>query len=209
MLKTTFILILTIHYTVTVKQIRKNESFRFIGYDCTKPTKLVSYKKSEWCMPNMPKDEKLKPINPKGDDYKITVVQKFGSQIVKGVKCSKRVSKFLLYCGTYSHQKFLGPPTILEPELMSEVECDDMYSRKAYIVDGKTIRIKPNERIQFPKVYHGRIYSDEFNVHCEGAKITINGEQHERMLELRSVTITMSEIDVEISPDRIIDIQSN
>lgn len=207
MLKTTFILILTFHYTVTVKQIRKNESFRFVGFDCSKPTKLVSYKKSEWCMPNMP--ENGKPIKSKGDEYKITVVQKFASQLVKGVKCSKRVSKFLLYCGTYSHQKFLGPPTIMVPELMSEVECDDMYSRKAYIVDGKTIRIQVNEQISFPEIHHGRIYSDEFNVYCDGAKITINGEQHERMLELRSVTITMSEIDVEISSDRIIDVQSN
>ncbi len=42
-----------------------------------------------------------------------------------------------------------------------------------------------------------------------GAKIAINGEQHERMLELRTVTITMSEIDVEISPNKIIDLQNN
>ena len=65
------------------------------------------------------------------------------------------------------------------------------------------------ESIQFPEVYHGRIYSDEFNVHCEGARITIDGEQHEQMIELRSVTITMSEIDVEIYPDRIIESQDN
>ena len=84
-----------------------------------------------------------------------------------------------------------------------------MYVRKAYIINGKTIRIGSNQQIQFPEVNHGRIYFDEFNVHCEGAKITIYGEQHERMLELRSVTITMSEIDIEISPGRVTDIQNN
>ena len=103
----------------------------------------------------------------------------------------------------------MGPPSIMEPELMPENECSDMYVRKAYIINGKTIRIGSNQQIQFPEVNHVRIYFDEFNVHCEGAKITIYGEQHERMLELRSVTITMSEIDVEISPDRIIDVQTN
>ena len=44
--------------------------------------------------------------NPKGDKtegIKITVIQKFGSQNVKGIKCSKRVSKFRLYCGTNGH----------------------------------------------------------------------------------------------------------
>jgi len=94
-----------------------------MGFDCNKPTRLSSYKKSEWCMP-------IKgPENPKGDetnDMKITVIQRFGSQNVKGSKCSKRASKFLLYCGTYGHQKFVGPPTIMEPEIMSVSECSDM-----------------------------------------------------------------------------------
>ena len=204
--KTTFLLFYIVQYSVTIKQIRKNEALKFIAYDCTKPTSLVSYRKSDWCVPNKTHE------NPKGDkneEKRITIIQKFGTQNVKGIKCSKRVSKFLLYCGTYSHQKFMGPPSIMVPESMPENECSDMYARKAYIIDGKTMRIGLNQQIQFPEVNHGRIYSDEFNVHCEGAKITINGEQHERMLELRSVTISMSEIDVEISPGRVIDIQNN
>ena len=71
------------------------------------------------------------------------------------------------------------------------------------------MRIGLNQQIQFPEITHGSITYDEFNVYCVGAKIAINGEQHERMLELRTVTITMSEIDVEISPNRIIDLQNN
>ena len=112
MLKTTFVLIcLTIMKLTAVKQIRKNDAFTCVGFDCNKPTRLNSYKKSEWCMP-MALHE-----NPKGDvNIKMTIVQKFGSQIVKGIKCSKRTYKFFLYCGTYGHQKFFGPPTILEPE---------------------------------------------------------------------------------------------
>ena len=187
-----------------VKQIRKNDAFTFVGFDCNKPTRLNSYKKSEWCMPRALHE------NPKGDEnIKMTLVQKFGSQIIKGIKCSKRTSKFFLYCGTYGHQKFFGPPTILEPEKMSENECHDMYNRKAYIIDGKTMRIGLNQQIQFPEITHGRIYSDEYNVYCDGAKITINGEQHERMLELKSVTITMSEVDIEVSPNKIVDLHDN
>ena len=40
-------------------------------------------------------------------------------------------------------------------------------------------------------------------------KKTINGEQKEKMLEFKLVTITMSEIQVEISPSKIIDLQNN
>ena len=108
MKKMTFILAFSlVTQTVTVKQIRKNEALKFLGYDCNKPSKLNSYKKSEWCMPLKVSE------NPKGDEtegIKITVIQKFGSQTVKGIKCSKRVSKFRLYCGTYGHQKFFSPP---------------------------------------------------------------------------------------------------
>ena len=98
--KKTFILVFSlVIQTIAVKQIGKNEALKFLGYDCNKPTRL----NSEWCMPVKT------PENPKGDKTegtKITVIQKFGSQNVKGIKCLKRVSKFWLYCGTYGHQKF-------------------------------------------------------------------------------------------------------
>ena len=105
--------------------------------------------------------------------------------------------------------KIFRPPSILEPETISESECSDMYARKAYIVHGKTMRIGLNQQIQFPEITHGRITYDKYNVYCTGAKITIDGEQHGRMLELRTVMITMSEVDVEISLSRIIDLQNN
>ena len=72
MKKTTFILAFSlVTQTVTVKQIRKNEALKFLGYDCNKPSKLNSYKKSEWCMPVKVSE------NPKGDEtegIKITKV---------------------------------------------------------------------------------------------------------------------------------------
>ena len=149
--KKTFILVFSlVIQTIAVKQIGKNEALKFLGYDCNKPTRL----NSEWCMPVKT------PENPKGDKTegtKITVIQKFGSQNVKGIKCSKRVSKFRLYCGTYEHQKFFCPTSILELETISESECSDMYARKAYIIHGKTMRIGLTQQIQFPEITHGRI----------------------------------------------------
>ena len=77
MKKMTFIIAFSLAIQATaVKQIRKNEVLKFLGYDCNKPSKLNSYKKSEWCMPVKT------PENPKGDKTegtKITIIQKFGS----------------------------------------------------------------------------------------------------------------------------------
>jgi len=161
MSKTTIILLLIATDVNTIKQIRKNEALKFMGFDCHKPSKLSSYKKAEWCMPIKTHE------NPKGDEndaMKITIIQTFGSQNIKGIKCSKRVSRFYLYCGTYGHQKFFRPLSILEAETMSENECSDMYACKAYIINGKTMRIGLNQQIQFPESTRRRIHSDEFNV---------------------------------------------
>ena len=154
MKKTTFIIVFSLAMQVIpVKQIRKNEVWNSWVKIVINPLDLILTKMSEWCLP-----VKI-PENPKGDEtegVKITVIQKFGSQNVKGIKCSKRVSKFRLYCGTYGHQKFFGPPSILEPEIISESECSDMYARKAYIINGKTMRIGLNQQIQSQKLHMGR-----------------------------------------------------
>ena len=79
-----------------------------------------------------------------GDNIKkneVTLVQQYRRQNIRGVRCTKRVSKFLIYCGVYSHQKFYKPPTFLEPAIMPEEKCQDMFARKAYIFQEKTIKI--------------------------------------------------------------------
>ena len=65
MKKTTFILAFSlVMQAIAVKQIKTNEALKFLGYDCNKPTRLNSFKKSEWCMPvkipENPKEMKLK-----------------------------------------------------------------------------------------------------------------------------------------------------
>ena len=108
----------------------------------------------------------------------LTVLQDANFQIVSGIRCTKEVSKFLVYCGSYSHMKFFGPPTVLEPSVITTEECSDMYRRRAYIYKGQTIKIEPNTVISIPMIVHGSVIHDETNVYCTGAKFTIDGEQH-------------------------------
>ena len=94
--KTTFIIVFSLAMqAITVKQIRKNEVLKFLIV--INPLDLILTKSQSGVWP-------VKKKNPKGDEtegMKITVIQKFGSQNVKGIKCSKRVSKFCLYCGNF------------------------------------------------------------------------------------------------------------
>ena len=108
----------------------------------------------------------------------LTVLQDANFQIVSGIRCTKEVSKFLVYCGSYSHMKFFGPPTVLEPSVITTEECSDMYRRRAYIYKGQTIKIEPNTVISIPMIVHGSVIHDETNVYCTGAKFTIDGDKH-------------------------------
>jgi len=192
-LKTTLIVICFFTTANCIKQIREKSVFKFHGYNCLKPKSLASYKKSEWCLPVIDS----KKTGDGENKEKVILAQKFTTQKLKGIKCTKKASRFLIYCGNYSHMKFFNPPSILEPEIMSIDECYDMHQRQAYISNGRTLRISTNQQIQFKELVHGKIWADEYNVYCTGAKFTLNGEQHEGMLELKTTQVTMSEVEIQ------------
>ena len=77
--------------------------------------------------------------------------------------------------------KLFGPPKILEPSVITTEECSDMYRRRAYIYKGRTIKIELNTIISIPMIVHGSVTNDEIYVYCNGAKFTIEGEQHSNM----------------------------
>ena len=204
-LKTTLLLICFVTTINCIKQIREKSVFKFHGYNCLKPKSLVSYKKSEWCLPVIDS----KKTGDGENKEKVILAQKFTTQKLKGIKCTKKASRFLIYCGNYSHMKFFNPPSILESEIMSIDECYDMHQRQAYISNGRTLRISTNQQIQFKELVHGKIWADEYNVYCTGAKFTLNGEQHEGMLELKTTQVTMSEVEIQTSQNTVIETLEN
>ena len=111
-----------------LQQTTPNNHFTLDGLDCRKPSSIASFLSRDWCVPA--------PIM-KGDAQQgnkiVTIVQQGDLQIIQGIRCTKHVSRFLVYCGSYSHMKLFGPPTILEPAVISSDECSDMYRRRAYI----------------------------------------------------------------------------
>ena len=159
-LLTFFIIITTVTLAPSLKQTTNSDRFILEGLDCRNPTKIASFLTRDWCTPtstssgDVPREKKT-----------VTIVQDAKFQLVSGIRCTKQVSKFLVYCGSYSHMKLYGPPTILEPSVITPEECSDMYRRRAYVYKGKTIKIELNTVVSIPMIVHGSVSSDELNVH--------------------------------------------
>ena len=99
--------------------------------------------------------------------------------------------------------KLFGPPTILEPSVITTEECSDMYQQRAYIYKGRTIKIEPNTIISIPMIVHGSVTHDEINVYCNGAKFTIDGKQHSNMLSFETVRLSMVDLSIQVGDQDI------
>ena len=108
-----------------IKQTMQNDLLVFNGFDCRVPKKLVSFLTKDWCQPA--KASGKDAFGEKKAERIVTILQNADFQIVSGIRCTKEVSTFLVYCVSYSHMKFFGPPTVLVPLVISTEECMDMY----------------------------------------------------------------------------------
>ena len=163
-----------------IKQTLQNNQLVFNGFNCRVPKKLVSFLTKDWRQPAKAGGENA--LGEEKAERTVTILQSADFQIVSGKHCTKEVSKFLVYCGSYSHMKFFGPPTVLVSLVISTKECMDMYQRRAYIYKGQTIKIEPNTIVSIPMIVDGSVSHDKNNVYCTGTKFTIEGEQHNNML---------------------------
>ena len=170
----TTLIITIMSWTVShnIKQTMQNDQLIFNGFDCRVPKKIVSFLTKDWCQP-----AKVRNKNALGEKKIVTIMQDAKFQLVNGIHCTKEVIQFLVYCGSYSHMKFFGPPSVLVPLVITTKECADMYRRQAYIHKSRTIKVELNSIVSIPMVVHGLVSHDKNNVYCTGAKFTIDGEQ--------------------------------
>ena len=199
-MKLTALLCITMLSTLsmTLKQTTSIDRFTFEGMDCRNPTKIASFRTKDWCSPIS-----TNSINVSGDKKTVAILQDAKFQIVNGIRCTKQVSKFLVYCGSYSHMKLYGPPSILEPAVITTEECSDMYRRRAYIYKGKTIKIELNTVISIPMIVHGSVTNDKTNIYCQGAKFAIDGEQHSNMLAFETVQLSMVDLSIQVGDQEV------
>ena len=144
-LPTLFLTIMSATLSMHLKQTTNSDRVTFEGLDCRNPSKIASFLTKDWCTPTSTSSG-----NVLGEKKTVTILQDAKFQLVSGIRCTKQVLKFLVYCGSYSHMKLYGPPTILEPLVITTKKCSDMYRQRAYIYKGKTIKIELNTIISIP-----------------------------------------------------------
>ena len=188
-LPTLIITIMSATLSNNLKQRTKIDQLVFEALDCRNPNKIVSFLTKDWCQPT-----KSSGKNALGEKKTVTILQDAKFQIVSGIRCTKQTSKFLVYCGSYSHMKLFGPPTVLEPLVITTKECSDMYRRRAK--QGQTIKNELNTIISIPIIVHGSVTHEETNLYCNGAKFTIDGEQYSNMLSFETVRLSMVDLSI-------------
>ena len=98
----------------------------------------------------------------------------------------------------FSHEAIRPYHDFRRPSVITTKECSDIYRQRAYIYRGKTIKIELNTIVSIPMIVHGSVTNDEINVYCNGAKFTIDGEQHSNMLAFETIRLSMVDLSIQV-----------
>ena len=129
----------------------------------------------------------------------ISLLQKLSIVSFPAIRCERRASVFIQYCGSYSHMKFAKPPTIDQPNPMTENECLGAAGGQLTLASGKKMMISRNMPLYTSYLEHGSETWAEGNVYCQGSTIQIAGELHENIMVFRSEKVLVEDVQLELS----------
>ena len=139
----------------------------------------------------------------------VTILQRSPIRVLKGLRCSKTVTRLQVYCGSFSHMKFFEPPSISKIEAFPLQKCIDANTNSLYVTeDQRTISLRKNHRVEYKYYSHGNIHSTATNVECQGDEVNIMGAQHKGVITLVTSQILAEEIQIEIDldSDKVVDL---
>ena len=152
--------------------------------DCKKPLRIHSYNVAKLCA--FEDNKTIAKTN-----YNILVPRKVIK--MKGYHCSVKKSTFTMYCGAFSHNKFLEPPTIDVPEHVSIDLCHSLVSSNRYVVpsNGLILHAALGEETISTVDELGTIHTSN-NVKCEGEQLKVNGNVVDSVLQLAQYRIKLT-----------------
>ena len=153
--------------------------------DCSKPNRIRKYSVSAACQ-----QETKETVQPTG--YKL--LQPKRNVPLKGYKCSIKKSEHIIFCGAFSHQKYLTPPTIDVPQHVSFEECRQLVSSKKFHIPGQggqTYTVDMDTENIFSIDELGSIHSDQ-SVWCEGETMRIHGNPVKQVVVLAQWRILLT-----------------
>ena len=193
-----------IEASATSTEIQKEDRLYFDGLDCRNPSMVRNGLVSDICKGDTTLGKVDEPVET------VTIVQHSTKRITKAYKCKKRVTRLTEVCGAFSHSKILGPPDILQAVPFSAIDCQQTIQRGIFHTEtGESINIDVNREYSYKYIKHGKLSISPDNVACQGASVTINGEQHNSIVSLVTANIEFLEIEVEVDTNSAIDLDSN
>ena len=144
------------------------------------------------------------------DKKMVTILQYSDALVLDALRCTKYSTRHEYFCGRWSHLKLFAPPTVHKKESFDVKQCAGIAKHAIYQErDGQSIPLEPNQRVQFGYLEHGSITLYPYNTACEGAKLQRNGEFHDQVLPVISSTVYSTKVKLEISKDKVIDLESH
>ena len=152
--------------------------------DCQKPLRIQKFNALKICEESSEE---------KGETEHYNLIQPKREIQMSGYRCSVKKSSHLIYCGAFSHNKLLRPPTVDVPRRTTPDACRQLVSSKRFIVPGQTtelhVEMDTENVIAVDEI--GTIHT-EGNVFCEGATMKINGNLVENVVELSQYRILLT-----------------
>ena len=135
--------------------------------------------------------------------HRVVLLQRVDETKRSAFRCSKSVSTFDSICGSFSHTKLMEPPSILQPFPVKENICETAAKTKLYVDEtGKSHPLSGSSSVIYYKyLSRGSLTYSTNNVFCQGQKVHVAGEEHEGVVEMKTVVFTISPVEVVVRSD--------
>ena len=188
---------------ILLLQMASATQFTLEALDCRHPSKITTGKLGTMC------NSVPSPIT-NDTTTRTLILQNSDTFIVKAYRCELRYSEFNYICGFLSHTKLYQPPNILQPQIIKTESCEEMAAKGMFTKeDGTLINIKQNQQINYSFIRHGTLYYSHQNVACEGATMSIQGEEVSGLVDMIAAEVSFKEISIEHTLGKSIDLDLN
>lgn len=164
--------------------------------DCTKPLRIQEFNVKKVCVE--PEESKLNSKKL----YKILVPQK--NIKMTGYRCEIRTSRFLFFCGAFSHNKMISVPKIEVLEKLSLEGCNSLVHTNKYRVPGQshTLHVAVGEEAVYSIDELGTIHVGK-NIQCEGQQMRVGTQLVDSVIELAQFKIKISKETYILNDNRV------
>ena len=167
--------------------------------DCRNPSKILTWDSQSMC-------KTIGNSIPAQQFDDITLIQEQSVQKLKAVRCNRKISRFVMYCGAYSHAKLSLPPDIMQHEVLSIEECLQLTKTNTYFGSKHSVLHVPmNSRRTVKYFEHGNVTFGAYNTECTGSDTTLNGERHTSVVVYVTATIELVETTLLVEGDKVVD----